>query len=1098
MKIVKSTDSNHLLDYLIKDFESFKTQNHPFEPYRIVVPSPSIQKVIDQRFVEQTGISSGVDYLNLHRFLHTIHVSLGSKKEVYLEKAQITAVLFQVFQKIKSGEYDFDTLTTIAEWLEQCSEDISVAQLAHDLADVFEVYQIYRCDYLDAWLQGELKTESKIEVWQSELWRLICDFVEPNVIFHKQQSIELLKDNIESPTLTHQLKKFSKLMIFGSNEIDEKTLSQLSIIGQKIEITYLTLEPSLEIFGSQDTSENKKTAESLKPYFADNELLAAWGKQKREQHILLESLNAKHNNLDGLDQNANHNTSTLQQVKQGIKNNQNVEQYEVIDGDDSLKLVSHFSQYREVEGLVDYLLQQFNQDQTLKPHDVVVYCSNIEAYAPYIKSVFENQAADKQLPYQISGLTQSVNDVADLMLKLLELPKTRYEINDLIALLNHSLIKRKLNLSHADIECIKHWLVAANVNWGLDDNTLEQLDLPTYNRNTLQSGLDRLILGLSFNGKSVSLNRKLIHGVEAISALDASLLSRLLFFFNQIAAIRDLAQNDRAQSQQLAIYDWTDQLRLITDNLIEVPKQESESLSAWYQLLFNIEKDHQMFHKHYYSYDYLLSTIQLKIKDSSSMSGSYRFGKINIGSMGSLKGIPAKVVAILGLNETDFPRKPEISSINLMSELPRFGDRNRTEQDKDAFLMALLNCGSKFYMSFVGKNIRSNTDRIPSLVVQELMDVLFKTEKSQKNFINQHPMNLYSNQYNGLDKKLFTFQDYEVSHQDTLVGHGKDGTDEFEPWAIPEQINIADLQKFLEDPAKQFFKERFNIYFPEIEDDLQNTEPFNLSGLNKWMLTDELITLGLEHGGINDEVLSEVALKYKSQGGMPHDKLFDEELESQVNTAQKIIDNIGLVLNDAKSTIMPVELNLNVDEKSIKLVGDIQLYATGDSQALVQISQKKGKETKDKYLLRTVLNSLVLNKVSDDKLSGASYLACSDNTYQLNTTKYQNHLADWVDLYQKVMSEPIAVNPSLAQKIAEQKTKGFKGNCNELFNQVLLQDSENQYSNLDVSVALKVLLKDQASIARTETAVDYFVLDKPGTPPENDETPVWSIVGEQR
>ncbi len=60
----------------------------------------------------------------------------------------------------------------------------------------------------------------------------------------------------------------------------------------------------------------------------------------------------------------------------------------VVPGDDSLAVHACHSPMREAQVLKDLVLDAFNRDPGLNPHDVVVMMPDIEAYAPFLEAVF--------------------------------------------------------------------------------------------------------------------------------------------------------------------------------------------------------------------------------------------------------------------------------------------------------------------------------------------------------------------------------------------------------------------------------------------------------------------------------------------------------------------------------------------------------------------------------------------------------------------------------------------------------------------------------------------------------------------------------------
>ncbi|MGC9553623.1 hypothetical protein ACP45F_19685, partial [Vibrio metoecus] len=52
----------------------------------------------------------------------------------------------------------------------------------------------------------------------------------------------------------------------------------------------------------------------------------------------------------------------------------------------------------------------------------------------------------------------------------------------------------------------------------------------------------------------------------------------------------------------------------------------------------------------------------------------------------------------------------------------RVGDRSRREESRYLFLEALLSAKEQLYISYVGRSIQDNSERVPSVLVSELLE----------------------------------------------------------------------------------------------------------------------------------------------------------------------------------------------------------------------------------------------------------------------------------------------------------------------------------------------------------------------------------------
>ena len=66
-------------------------------------------------------------------------------------------------------------------------------------------------------------------------------------------------------------------------------------------------------------------------------------------------------------------------------------------------------------------------------------------------------------------------------------------------------------------------------------------------------------------------------------------------------------------------------------------------------------------------------------------------GGITFSTLTPMRSIPFKMVCLVGMNESDFPRRDSVHPFDLMNAAPaQIGDRSRRDDDRYLFLEALL------------------------------------------------------------------------------------------------------------------------------------------------------------------------------------------------------------------------------------------------------------------------------------------------------------------------------------------------------------------------------------------------------------------------
>ncbi|MCP3873539.1 MAG: exodeoxyribonuclease V subunit gamma, partial [Desulfobacteraceae bacterium] len=130
------------------------------------------------------------------------------------------------------------------------------------------------------------------------------------------------------------------------------------------------------------------------------------------------------------------------------------------DCDTSISIHACHSPMREVQVLKDLLLNEFEKDPELAPHDIIVMMPDIESYAPFIESVF---SLEDSLPFSISDRRKrSESEALEAFLKILELKNSRWEKSQVLDLLLSESIANTFNISFDDISKIEKMVQDAN------------------------------------------------------------------------------------------------------------------------------------------------------------------------------------------------------------------------------------------------------------------------------------------------------------------------------------------------------------------------------------------------------------------------------------------------------------------------------------------------------------------------------------------------------------------------------------------------------------------------------------------------------------
>jgi len=248
----------------------------------------------------------------------------------------------------------------------------------------------------------------------------------------------------------------------------------------------------------------------------------------------------------------------------------------------------------------------------------------------------------------------------------------------------------------------------------------------------------------------------------------------------------------------------------------------------------------------------VLELVHNILEDNASVR-QFLTGRVTFSNMVPMRSIPFRVVCLLGMNADDFPRENRPLSFDLMVQHPRRGDRGRSNDDRYLFLETLLSAREVLYLSYVGKDIRDNTDKAPATVITEMLAYMnrsYSREPSDREVVValQHPLQPFSKRYfNQSQTRLYNFKPYwfdAASAEQQLQSVAFIDTPETSLEPPSQNVSLKQLIDFITNPAMTYLAERLAVKPAYSEDELQTSEQFELDGLEKWSVDQSVHSFG--------------------------------------------------------------------------------------------------------------------------------------------------------------------------------------------------------------------------------------------------------------
>ena len=586
--------------------------------------------------------------------------------------------------------------------------------------------------------------------------------------------------------------------------------------------------------------------------------------------------------------------------------------------DGSVLITSAHSALREVQGLHDWLLHQFNQDKSLTPKDVLVMCPQVEQYAPYVNAVFTRgwqDIADEVPPLPCSIADRISKDAEPLVAafsQLLTLPDSRFQVSSLIALLRLPAMQARFAINLDDIEKITHWLELSAVHWGLDKTHKQQV-LSQSSATTLddatdsftwQQGLSRLMRGFAFADHRVIYQNQLL--LPTIEGSDSELLGKLMLIIEQLqlTAAKMSKARSATQWQQFLFELLTQLFDDENDNGLAIVRSAIESLVEYCQ------------HAGYHT-DISLAVIRDFLNNHFSQPDpgrQFMIGQVTFCSMLPMRSIPFKIIAVLGLNDGEFPRQRQPLSFDLMTTTPaQLGDRSRRGDDRYLFLEAIISARQALYLSFQGKNIKNNKDRQPSLVLKELMEYLARgygwqllglnsdSEVNTLSQVRQLPMQAFSEQnylgqFASFDANWLNLRRENPALTTAIKSADADLGDPLDVVNSEAHLVASELIRFYQHPGRYYAQKALYLYLDNTNTLINDVEPFVPNHLDSYLLRQDLLSYYLAPTQ-SKQSCQELLLSAKLSGSLPDlpstDELIKGWQQDSENFSQFIITELA-------------------------------------------------------------------------------------------------------------------------------------------------------------------------------------------------------------
>jgi len=741
--------------------------------------------------------------------------------------------------------------------------------VAQKLAGLFTSYGAQRPTMVRDWLgrrdtDGFANPLDADHLWQAELWRRVRSHIDVESPAERvEDAITRLRD---APEL---LELPERLSIFGPTRLSTAEIQVIDTLATQREVHLWLPYPSSGLWEhvAQATASKSHTQiparrEDQTADVAEHPLVRSLGRDAREMQLRLRANTAVEQDEqlpvepDG--------DTLLSALQRDIHADRTpTGEHRLADHDTSVQVQACHGRQRQVEVLREVLLGLLADDATLEPRDIIVMCPDIESYAPLIAATFGLSSTDLEAGYENAhpGHRLSVrladrslrqtNPVLAVAARLLELADSRLTASEVLDLAAMPPVRRRFQLDDDSLERVGDWVRRSGVRWGLDAEARSAFGLGEFHQNTWQSGLDRILVG-------VTMDEDALRSVDGTLPLD-DVDSNEIDLAGRLAELLDrLDEAVEALNREQSLDKWLAALGDAVESLVSVSLRDSWQVSqARWQLADTLT-----------AAEGHTEGTALRLPDVRALLGerlkgrptraNFRTGALTMCTMVPMRSVPHRVVCLLGLDDGVFPRTTRVDGDDILARNPRVGERDARAEDRQLFLDAILAAKERLVCVYSGADERTGAARPPAVPLGELLDVLDRTAqvpagRVRDRVLTRHPLQPFDtrNFEPGaiVRETPFSFDRSAYEGSRALLAD-RQPRPPFLPAPVPDPdprqvIELDALVRLLEHPVRGFLRQRLELSTTDEEDEPSDAIPVDPNGLEKWAVGDRLLRAGV-------------------------------------------------------------------------------------------------------------------------------------------------------------------------------------------------------------------------------------------------------------
>lgn len=871
--------SDRLENLARKLFALAVPRKDPFESECTVTGSPVMAGWLKQYFLydfpqkeKKNPVLAGWDFKMLHPFVNDwlakacVGTPIGQRDPAQHPYSP-DVLQWRIWNEL-SGSGTIDAFKVLSQYVgdDPKGRDRKRWGLVARLAKLFDDYQNYRVDLLEDWAQGGAADLSAGQAWQAVLWQRLVK-AEPGTYL---KQFKEMPRKLATCGITDV---YRRITVFHTSAMPRAYMEFFVELGKIMDVQMFIFNPSREFWiedlGARERLQGlNRNDESLDWLTPAHPILNGFG--RGTQALLATVLDVTEGSVNGEDWGTDEKETLLQKIQADIRGKDAAGIADASD-DGSIQFHVCHGPQREVEVARDLLLKWFEEHPESQPRDVQVLVPDMDAYAPFIESVFQVNDHNPPIPCSISKRPAvSAGAVGAAFVRLMKFNESRMTASEAVELLELDPVRERYGLEPADLGDVRGLVNAAGIRWGRDGEHLADVvagtDLP--DTVTWRRGLDRLLAGFAVgrcaDGNDVieaaELGALLVQ--DRVEGGMADLLGKLGQYFEDLCETADGITRRKIRK----VSEWEPFYTEMLGRFFRGTESSFLELAELRRGIAAISRAAKIAGDPEVGADVMTAAIEAHL-GGLAPAGKSDSNAVLFSPLRTMQVTPRKLIILLGLNEGDFPRADQRPAFDLLGIRSRPGDRSLRYEDRLAFLEAVMSARERLVLVYTGRNISNNKEIPPSPAVTEFRQYLDAfSEAKDKDGKRlplvapfEHKLHGFNPEYYRKDSRLFSYSRSNYAAACALVGQAplqagadnkpassdpgaKQVGDAGQP-AAAHPMTLEELQEFFVNPARHFFREVLQIQLVDpARDCVSDSEVFDGDTLEDYKLNEIMLT----------------------------------------------------------------------------------------------------------------------------------------------------------------------------------------------------------------------------------------------------------------